>query len=168
MNNIQIEEAARELLREASKSRNQLAKMKNDAGEFVTCRHSYVEPEELRTVYLAAFDWLCLDGRLKKIVENDIMEIYQVDDSNHSGLTVQDAMTALIDGVQRHDQIFKIHGPAGEFLQCGPNVYFSPDHERIVFLEAIYELLHHGKLEIVSDTKKFAVYAASRNRQSVH
>jgi hypothetical protein len=168
MNNIQIEEAARELLREAGKSRNQLCKMKNSAGEFVTCRHSYVEPDELRTVYLAAFDWLCLDGRLKKIVENDILEIYEVNGANHSGLTVQDAMAALIDGVEHHEQIFKIHGPAGEFLQCGPNVYFSPDHERIVFLAAIYELLHHGKLEIVSDTKKFAVYVRSRNPRSTH
>ena len=168
MNNIEIEEAARELLREAGKSRNQLCKIKNNAGEFVTCRHSYVEPEERRATYLAAFDSLSRDGKIRKIVENDVLEIYEVPDENNLGLTVQDAMTALLDGIKRHEQIFKIHGSDGEFVQCGANVYFSPDQERIVFLEAIYELLHHGQVEIVSDTRKFAVYAPARNHSSTH
>ncbi len=166
MNNIEIEEAASELLRETGKGRNQLCKMKNVTGEFIVGRRSYVQPDELRTVYLEAFNSLYLAGKLRMVVENDVLGIYELSDSDRYSVTVQSAMATLVEGVKQHGQIFKIHGSSGEFLQCGPDVYFSPDHERIVFLEAIYELMHHGKLEIASDSKKFAVYAMPKNSRS--
>ncbi len=169
MNSNRIEEATHELLREAQKSRNQLCKMKNGSGEFVRCRYSYVEPEELRTLYLAAFNSLRLDGKLKKVLENDILEIYEVNgNDNGSGLSIQDAKATLIDGANRFGQLFKIHSPEGEFIQCGSKVYFEPDQDRILYLEALYELLHHGQVQVVSDIGKFTSYQAAMNGDRGH
>ena len=160
MNNIKLEEATYELLREAKKSRNQLCRMKSDSGSFIRCKHAYVEPEEIRTLYLEAFDSLCSDGTLKKILENDIFEIYELDqDGQGIKISVEDAMNVLQEGMQRYGQLYKVHSRDGEFIQCAGTTYADKDDERIVYLEAVYRLMHKGIINVVSDSKQLATYA---------
>jgi hypothetical protein len=169
MSATKIEEATHELLREAKKSHNQLCRMKTGYGSFVRCKHAYAEPEELRSLYLAAFDSLCVEGKLVKVLENDIFEIYELDeDGRGAKLSTQDAMDAILSGMQRYGLLYKIHSNEGEFIQCGNASYADEDEERIVYLGAVYRLMHKGLIQVVSDSKQYATYALSSAVYQAH
>ncbi|MDR3616065.1 MAG: hypothetical protein P4L53_21080 [Candidatus Obscuribacterales bacterium] len=169
MSATKIEEATYELLREAKKSRNQLCRMKTGYGSFVRCKHAYAEPEELRSLYLAAFDSLCLEGKLIKVLENDIFEIYEIDEVGCGvRVSMQDAMDEILCGLQRYGLLYKIHSNEGEFIQCGSTSYANEDDERIIYLEAVYRLMHKGLIQVVSDSKQYATYALSSAVYKAH
>ena len=169
MSAIKIEEATSELLKEAKKSHNQLCRMKSSYGSFVRCKHAYAEPEELRNLYLAAFDSLCLECKLIKVLENDIFEIYELDEDGCGvRLSMQDAMDVILSAMQRYGLLYKIHSTDGEFIQCGTATYAEKDDERIIYLEAVYRLMHKGSIQVVSDSKKYATYELSSAVYKVH
>jgi hypothetical protein len=136
--------------------------MKSGHGSFIRGKHAFAEPEDLRSLYLAAFDSLCLDGKLRKILENDIFEIYEIDEDGRGvKLSVQDAIESILTGMQRYGLLYKIHSSEGEFIQCGSATYADKDDERITYLEAVYRLMHKGMIQVVSDSKQYATYSLS-------
>jgi hypothetical protein len=62
-------------------------------------------------------------------------------------------------------RVYKIHSEKGEFLQCGAQSHNKIDSERILYLQALHMLLHHGVVRIASESKTMATYELDRTNQ---
>lgn len=162
MNNLQY--AQDELLREAAKSGNQICKLKHSAGTFVKARHGYSHPDEIRTHYLRAFDQLLAEGKLKLVLENKDLELYELIQDPERISSKAHARQLLMEEAERAAEIYKIHSGDGEFVQIGSRSFCEIDAERILFLEALGELTRHNKLCLVWDSKELCRYERTRSR----
>jgi len=159
MNRLQY--AQDELLREAAKAGNQLCKLKHSAGTFIKARYGYSHPEELREHYMQAFDQLVAEGKVKLVLENKDLELYELVKDSTRISTKEHARKVILHEAERAIEIYKIHSSDGEFVQVGSEAYWEIDEERILFLEALGELAHHNKLRIVWDSKELCRYELS-------
>lgn len=160
MNNLQI--AQDELLREAAKSGKQICKLKHAAGTFIKARHGYSHPEEIRAHYMRAFDQLVAEGKLRLVLENKDLELYEVVEDPDRISSKQHARQLLMEEAGRAAEIYKIHSSDGEFVQIGSRAFCDIDDERILFLEALSELARQNKLCLVWDSKELCRYELTR------
>ncbi len=157
-----IQNAKDELLREAAKGGNQICKMKTGTGFFVKARRGYSHPEEIRTLYTQAFDALVREGKFKMVLRNKDLELYEVARVDGHVASKAHAKEVLMREIEQAGQVFKIHSPDGEFVQIGHKAYCEIEDERILFLEALYELVRHGQFRLVSDSKELSRFELGR------
>jgi hypothetical protein len=158
----EIQNAKDELMREAHKAANQICKIKSAEGPFVKARRGYSYPDGVRMIYLKAFEALVREGKLKSILRNKDFDLYEVVDSNGHVISVAQAKELLIEKAHQEGQIFKIHSRDGEFVQTGDKAYCDMEEERIVFLEALSQLMRHRQLSLVSDSAEVCRYEISK------
>ena len=156
MNNI--DSAKDELLREAANAGNQVCKILNGAEPFVKARRGYSYPDELRSLVLRAFEELLSEGKLRAIVRNKDLELYELVCETSRVNCKEHARKILIAQAEREGEVYKIHSPDGEFVQVGPHAFYEQEEERILFLEVLGELTHKGKFRLVSDSKELGRY----------
>jgi hypothetical protein len=163
MNKLEI--AQDELLRQAVCAGNEIFKVKDESGDFVKVRRKgYSHPEEVRELYMEAFDKLVAAGKLRRILENDTLELYEVVEVTGHITTKRAARRALFELAQEYEHVYKIHSPRGEFVQCGQRVFNDVEEERILFLEVLVELTRAGYLRFVHDSSEVTHYAPSQPR----
>lgn len=151
-----VELAQVELLREARKVNNQICRLHTENGDFIKARRGYSIPTETRELYLSACDELLKDGRLRLVLRNHALDLFELVGTQIIKDWVE-AKQVLLDAVKENGMVYKIHSSDGEFVQCG-SAFNSNEEERIFFLEALYELVHHGFLEVVADSREFTQY----------
>ncbi|MGH9550926.1 MAG: hypothetical protein ACRD3W_16210 [Terriglobales bacterium] len=147
-----LENAQYELLREAERFGNQICKLKTADGEFVKVRTGYSHPEERRDLYMQALADLVTRGRLRLVLQNKTLELYEVCSLNGEVTSVRHALEKLTREIEEHGTVYKIHSGDGEYVQVGSTVYCDIEEERILFLEALCELVRHGKVEVKNDS----------------
>lgn len=164
-----LEQAQDELLREATKNSMQICRVRHDNGDFVKARRGYSHPEELRTLYVQAFDELVRRGKIRALLRNKDLELYEVA-PNTLGVSwvtsKRRAKEVILTEAQRFQFVYKVHSPDGEFVQVGPRPFAEIDEERILFLEALSELTRENKLELVADTRELTRFELKE--QAVH
>jgi hypothetical protein len=74
------------------------------------------------------------------------------------------AKQTLLHWAEQYGHVYKIHGPEGEFVQAGPHAFWEVDEERILLLEALVELIHDGRLSLLSDSQQLTSYEISQPR----
>lgn len=159
-----IQNAKDELLREAKKAGNQICRMKNESGSFIKARRGYSHPDDIRLLYNQAFETLVREGKLKMVLRNKDLELFELTRADGHVVTKSAAKEILLQAIQQGGHIFKIHSPDGEFVQVGQKAYCDIDDERIVFLEALYELMRQGRIHLLSDSKELSTFEAKRSQ----
>jgi len=160
-----IDDAARELLYEAGKSGDLLMKLRNEFGDFVKAKRAYVDTGDMRMAYLAGLEHLIEEGKVKQTLGTKDMTVFRVTESGrNSRRTVQGALADLLEAVQEDGFIAKIHSTEGEYLHCGSRVFSDVEEERIIYLEAFCNLLHHGYIEPTSESKEMSMYALANKK----
>jgi hypothetical protein len=162
-----IENAQDELLREAKKAGNQICKLRQGDTFFVKARRSYSHPEDTRILYAQAFDALQCEGKFKLIVKNSDLELYEVIGRDGNVTSIAHAQELLLDAAEQSGQVFKVHSANGEYVQIGTRAINEIDDERIIFLKALAELMRHGHIRFLSDSKEVARYELGRPRHAV-
>ncbi|CAN5589503.1 hypothetical protein BH11CYA1_BH11CYA1_40380 [soil metagenome] len=170
----QLEQTKIALLREASKTLNTISKIKSDGAEFVKCKHAYAQPEEIRTLYLAALESLIEDGSTELVLTNEYLDLFELKQVSPVA-TLSAAKDALLKQLKQDGRIYKIHSPQGEFVQCkkfalgGAKLFDGDENEeesRIVFLRALSELMRYGKIDLVSESREMSVFAPAMQYSS--
>jgi hypothetical protein len=163
MNKLEI--AQDELIREAMKAGKEIRMVKDGTSDFVKVRsHAYSHPEEIRELYMQAFQGLMLDGKLKCLLHNKSVELYEVLDSNGQITCKSAARSALLLAAQEYGHIYKVHCSDGEFVQAGDHVFGEVEEERILFLQVLVELFREQRLRLVTDSKEVAHYEPAQPR----
>jgi hypothetical protein len=155
---MHIEEVKLDILREAGKHGNQICKLKNDCQEFVKVRRGYSQPDELRAIYLAALSDLLLNGLVKLVFSNRDLELFELTAEGSHCTTVRSARERIMDELKSVGRVYKIHSDRGEFVQFAELAINDIDAERILFMLALHELLHHGVVQVVSESREMASY----------
>lgn len=165
MQNQSIQEAANELLYESAKSADLLMKVRNGVGDFVKAKRAYVDTDEMREMYLAGLEQLLAEGKIQQTLGSRDMTVFRVtDEGRRSRLTSELARTNLLEAVKADGFIAKVHSVHGEYLQCGTLVFSDIDEERILYLEAFCDLLHHGYVEPTSESKEMSLYSFANKK----
>lgn len=160
MQNKSIQEAANELLYESAKSSDLLMRLRNGVGDFVKAKRAYVDTDELRETYLAGLEQLLAEGKIQQTLGSRDMTVFRVtDEGKRNRVTFDMARTTLLEAVKADGFIAKVHSADGEYLQSGTQVYSEVDEERILYLEAFCDLLHHGYVQPTSETKEMSLYS---------
>lgn len=160
-----IEEAARELLYEAGRSGDLLMKLRNEFGDFVKAKRAYVDTDEMRLAYLAGLEHLIAEGMAKQTLGTKEMTVFRVTEAGrNSRQTVEGALADLLEAVQEDGFIAKIHSAEGEYLHCGTRVFSDIEEERIIYLEAFCNLLHHGYIQPTSESKEMSMYSLANKK----
>lgn len=156
---LDLREASYELIKDASQAGNLLFKTHDQEGCYVRAKHSYDATPEIRETYLRALEYLLDQHKVKQVLTNGGLELFEV---VPEGLqTIQnkaDALEQLQAEITRCGYAFKFHCREGEFVQCGPFIHNGSDEERIFFLKALADLLAHGQVLIVSETRDVSRY----------
>lgn len=153
------------ILTEATKHGNQIYKLKSLAGDFIKLKHSYSQPDDLRSMYLTALNGLINSKLVRRVFATDDIELYELTDDGKSFTTLKSAMNQIRQELENSGSIYKVHSDKGEYLQCGAESYNKIDSERIVYLQALHMLLHHGAVRISSENKEMATYQLDRTNQ---
>lgn len=160
MQNKMIQDAASELLYEAGKSGDLLMKLRNGVGDFVKAKRAYVDTDEMREIYLAGLEQLLSEEKVQQTLSSKDMTVFRVTEVGRAcRRTLESASAELLAAVQRDGFIAKVHSANGEYLQCGSQVYSEIEEERIIYLEAFCELLHHGFVQPASESKEMTFYS---------
>lgn len=163
MNRLEI--AQDELLREAVKAGSEIRKVKDGAGDFVKVRqHAYSHPEEVRSLYMQAFESLMHEGRLRCVLQNKAIELYLVLDSSGPVLNKSAARRVLLQAADEHGHVYKVHSSDGEFVQVGPCIFSEIEEERIMFLQVLFDLFREERLRLVGDSREVAHYERNQPR----
>jgi hypothetical protein len=155
---MKIEEAKFEILREAAKQGNQICKLPNPDGDFVKVKRAYCQTDELRSTYLAALDALVLDGSIKFVFKSKDFELYEVTARSLQIMTVQHAKERLLAELKANGSVYKVHSDRGEFVQMGDCAFDEMECERILFMQALHELLHHGTIQVFAETREICKF----------
>lgn len=159
MEMIQLEEAASELLAEAAKTGNLIMRMRDEGGEFVKAKRPYMEPPQVRATYLQALLVLIEQGQINPVLKNRELEVFEITPAGRaSRSTMEQAKEHLIEEMRRSGGAFKVHSIRGDYVQCGSRAHDSIENERILFLEALCDLLSHGVIQVVSETREISRY----------
>lgn len=160
MQNNSIQEAASELLYESAKSDDLLMKVRNGDGDFVKAKRAYVDSDELRETYLAGLEQLLAEGKIRQAMGSRDMTLFRVTDEGRlHRITLDSARASLLEAIESEGIIIKVHSVDGEYLQCGNQVFSEIDQERILYLEAFCDLLHHGYVLPTSESKEMSLYS---------
>ncbi len=160
MQDMNVEEAARELLYEAGRAGDLLMKLRNGVGDFVKAKRAYVDTDEMREIYMAGLDHLLAEGKIQQTLGTRDMTIFRVTDAGrNSRHTLEDARNDLLAAVKANGFIAKVHSTDGEYLYCGAQVFSDIDEERIIYLEAFCHLIQHGYLQPTSESKEMSMYS---------
>lgn len=160
MNKVEL--AQDELLREAKKAGNQICRLSDGNGHFVKARRGYSYPDEVRDLYNQAMDGLLNAGKLRCVIKNHALELYEVLATNGAVMNKRSAKRLLLQYAEQYGHIYKIHSKEGEFVQAGPNAFFEVDEERILVMAALVELAREGRLRVVNDSKELTNYESSQ------
>lgn len=152
--NYELEAAKIDILREAAKHKNQICKLQSPDGGFVKVRRGYSQPDELRATYNAALNSLLKNGSIKFVFKNSHLELYEVTAAASQATTLRSAMERVLEEMQTSGSVYKIHSERGEFVQCGENAFDMFEHERILMMQALHELLHNGKIQVVYESRE--------------
>jgi hypothetical protein len=144
---MDLNNAKSQLLSEAAASNNQLFKVDNLDGVYVK---GFSIPIELRELFVAGLDSLLQEGEITSLFTNAQLQVF--------GLTAGSSMLRILQEIQDHIHIYKIHSSAGEFVQCACENFDHYDSSRIVFLRALGDLLHSGEIDVVSECREMCVY----------
>lgn len=153
-----IKEAKSDILREASLHGNQICRLKNASGEFVKVKRGYSQPDELRLAFLSALDELLTDGSVKQVFNNRVLEFYEAKSPLNESTTLLSIKDRIMREIAESGHVYKIHSPIGEFVQLGNQSFEEPEHERIVYMEALGALLHHGAISVANETAEMTVF----------
>lgn len=151
-----------ELLKEAAKAGNQVRKILSGQESFVKSHRGFSYPDEIRLLFLQACEELVAEGRLRAIVRNKDLELYEVVSGSDSITCKEHARQLLLANVERVGELYKIHSPDGEFVQVGSQAFYENEAERILFLKIVCELTRKGKLKLVWDSKELCRYVLGR------
>lgn len=157
MNDILYERARHELLREAVKYKSHICKLKNGVGGFVKIKHRYMDPDEMRVAYLEALEALVAEGVVRPVFSNKHMDLYELSNDNCAVATLCDAKQIILKALTESGHIYKIHSDQGEYVQGGQISYDRSEDERILFLAALYDLVHHGTVQVAEETRELAI-----------
>jgi hypothetical protein len=167
-----VEQTKLSLLREASRTLNTISKVKNDQSEFVKCKHAYDHPEDLRLLYLEALDALIEDGVMELVITNEYLDLFEIKQPSKT-TTVESAKEALLKQLRQDGRIYKIHSPRGEFVQCkkfalggNPLPDDNEEESRILFLQALSELMRYGKIDLVAESKEMCIFSLAHQYSS--
>jgi hypothetical protein len=155
---MDIETIKLEILREASKHGNQICKLRDEVGEFVKVKRGYGSPDELRAVYLEALKSLINGGLVRHVFTNKDVELFEMTARGAAMTTVASAKERITAELLSGGRVYKIHSEKGEFVQCGALAIDEIDSERILYMQALHELLHHGMIQVASDNHELASY----------
>ncbi|HEY9712012.1 MAG TPA: hypothetical protein V6C72_01005 [Chroococcales cyanobacterium] len=162
-----VENARKELIREASRTRRPIYKLKNGT-EVVRVKYRYASPEEVRAAYVEALDSLIADGSVVPVLTNADIELYELAGDVASVPTVPIAKANIMNALAERKQIYKIHSHDGEYLQAGEVAYNRFDDERITYLTALYDLLHHGQAKLVDENREIATIEMSADQSCLN
>lgn len=157
---MDIEDIKFDILREAGRHGNQIYKLKKEDGEFVKVKRGYSHPQELREKYLSALDDLIESGLVNNVFSNRDLELFEVADKG-SFQTPRSAQERIVEELESGGRVYKIHSDRGEFVQCGKHAIDGIDAERVLFIQALHELSHHGVIQVVSENHVMANYRLS-------
>ena len=152
------EEAKSDILREAGRNGNQVCKLKNPAGEFVKVKRGYNQPDELRFAYLDALNELLTDGSVKPVFSNRVLDLYELNGVQLEVASLNSVKRRLLSEFAKLGRVYKIHSNGGEFVQCGSQSHDELEDDRILYMEALGELLHHGALCVAKESPEMTVY----------
>jgi|694.fasta_scaffold124889_3 hypothetical protein len=153
------------ILTEATKHGNQIYKLKSQAGDFIKLKHSYSQPDDVRSTYLTALNGLISSKLVRQVFATDDIELYELTEDGKSFTTLKSATNLILQELENSGSIYKVHSDKGEYLQCGAASHNKIDSERIVFLQALHMLLHHGAVRVSSESKEMATYQLDRTNQ---
>ena len=153
------------ILTESAKCGNQIYKVKDDFGEFVKLKHSYSQPEDVRSNYLIALSSLLNSGLVRQVFASDDIALYEVTAQGKALTTLASAKERIKNELQVSGHVFKIHSRKGEFVQCGEESLDKIDSERILYLQALHMLLHHGAIRVASESKEMTTYELDLTNQ---
>lgn len=160
-----VEYAKASLLREGARTLNTVSKVKTHNSEYVKCKHAYDHPEDLRLLYLEALDALIEDNAMELILTNEYLDLFEVRQPSKAN-TIESAKEALLKQLRQDGRIYKIHSPRGEFVQCkkfalggAPLPDESEEESRILFLQALSELMRYGKIDLVAESKEMCIFS---------
>lgn len=155
---MDIKDAKSEILRQASQHGNQVCKLKSPDGDFVKVKHGFNQPDELRRIYLDALNALLLDGSVKHVFSNRVLELYEAKSALCQATTLLVFKHRIMSEFQSSGRVYKIHGSIGEFVQLGAQSCEGPEFERILYIEALGDLLHRGVLNVSHDSPDMTTY----------
>ncbi|HEY9730489.1 MAG TPA: hypothetical protein V6C89_01165 [Drouetiella sp.] len=153
------------ILTEAAKQGNHIYKIKSEGGDFIKLKHSYNQPEELRGRYLEALNALINSQYVKQVFVTDDIELYELTADGMSFTTLRSAMDQILSELENSGSVYKVHSDKGEYLQSGAKSHNKIDSERIVYLQALHMLLHHGAIRVSGESKEMATYQLDRTNQ---
>jgi hypothetical protein len=85
--------------------------------------------------------------------------MYEVGDVEvETELTVDQAKEELCRQLMTTGYLYKIHSDKGEFVQCGKIDHKQFEEDRILYLSAFCQLLHHGVVQLITETHDLATY----------
>ncbi len=161
----QLEQTKIALLREASNTMNTISKVKVDGTEFVKCKHAFDHPEETRVLYLRALDALVEEGATELVLTNEYLDLFELKQPIQIS-TLAGAKDALLKQLKLEGRIYKIHSPQGEFVQFRKFALGGSDcsdeneeESRIMFLQALSDLMRYGKVDLVSESREMSIFA---------
>lgn len=156
---LNLREASYELIKDASQAGNLLFRTHDQDGSFVRAKHSYDSTPEIRETYLRALEYLLEQHKVKQVLKNGGLELFEVEPEGLQAIQSEsDALEQLQAELTRCGIAFKFHCRDGDFVQCGPFIHNSTDEERIFFLKALADMLAHGQVLIVSESRDCARY----------
>ncbi len=142
---------------EAAKHGNQIYKLKSEDGDFIKLKHSYSQPD-LRSLYLTALHGLLNSKLVRQVFASDCIELYEMTFEGKAFTSLTSAAEQIMQELATSGRVFKVHSAKGEFVQCGSNSFNKIDSERILYLQALRHLLHHGSVRIASESREMATY----------
>lgn len=146
------------ILMEAAKHGNQIYKLKSEDGDFIKLKHSYGQPDDLRSLYLTALNGLLNSKLVRQVFASDCIELYEMTPEGKAFTSLTSAAEQIRQELATSGRVFKVHSDKGEFVQCGSNSFNKIDSERILYLQALRNLLHHGSVRIASESREMATY----------
>jgi hypothetical protein len=154
----EIDSAKDELVREAAVSGNQICRLKNGSNFFIKAKHGYSHPEELRILYVRAFDSLVKEEKFRLVFSNSDLDLYELTCADSQVCSGEDAKADLLGEIRRSGSVFKIHGKNCEYVQVGNRAIDKIEGERIVYLQALGELVRSGEIRPVLDNSVLAKF----------
>lgn len=162
---MDIESAKAAILTEAAKQKNQIFKLKDNAGEYLKLKHSYSQPGDVRESYLLALNSLLNSGLVRQVFANDHLELFELTKEGAAKSTLAVAKSRLIKELESSGRVFKVHSDRGEFVQIGAESINSVDSERILYMQALHALFYHGIIKVASESREMATYELDRTKQ---
>lgn len=159
MHDVRLLDAANELVTDALKAGNVILRLRDESGAFVKAKRAYMDLSDMRNTYLEALNFLHNEGKVQLILTNDELEVFEITAKGRAAKhSVEQAKQLLLHEMRQTGHAFKIHSLQGEFVQCGQWSHNTTEEERILYLSAFCELLSHGAIQVVWESREISRY----------